>query len=413
MSNGADTLEKHHLFEAFLDTLEQVFCRFTCVDAAIRLTYVSRTVYDWTGCKPTTWVTQGRNWLEFVHPAERQTLLHTLAQARDRREGFVIEYRLIGDPVRTVRHTARYVGREHDGSPVFWHGCLEDITAFRRAQSDLERSQLLQNMGRLAAGIAHEINTPIQFIGDNLHFLTEAWEALCLQYRHLLQIVRQAGLEPDLSASSQSDLSFILTEAPDAIRQSLDGIERISTLISAMRDFSHLDERRMATANLNRAISSALTLLRNELKYTVEVQTELDPALPEVFCSVDELSQAIINLLINAGDSIREKIDKGLYRRGRICVRTQKQQEAVEISISDDGMGIPAAIQPRIFERFFTTKRNTEARGTGQGLAMVQAVVERRHRGQLTFHTEVGRGTTFVLRIPIGGPPEREGRSCG
>ncbi len=238
--------------------------------------------------------------------------------------------------------------------------------------------------------------------------MAEAWEALCAQYRHLLEIVRQAALEPTTNAASQAGMSFILTEAPDAIRQSLDGIERISALISAMRDFSHLDERRMAAVDLNRAVQSVLTLLRNELKYTVDVQTELDPSLPEVYCSVDEISQAIINLLINAGDSIKEKIEKGLYRRGQISVRTRAMDEWVEISISDDAMGIPADIQPHIFERFFTTKRYTDAKGTGQGLAMVKAIVEQHHRGKLTFQTEIGQGTTFMLQIPVGGSAQKE-----
>ncbi len=408
MLNTADTRFKQEEFEAFLDTFEQVFCRFICYDQTLRLTYVSGAIYGWTGCAPSAFIAHQRNWLDWVHPADRTILLDTVEQARRQHEGFVIDYRLIGEPVRIIRHTARYAGRENGHGADLWNGFLEDITAFRRTQNDLERSQLLQNMGRLSAGIAHEINTPIQFIGDNLHFLAEAWEALCAQYRHLLEIVRQAALEPTTNAASQAGMSFILTEAPDAIRQSLDGIERISALISAMRDFSHLDERRMAAVDLNRAVQSVLTLLRNELKYTVDVQTELDPSLPEVYCSVDEISQAIINLLINAGDSIKEKIEKGLYRRGQISVRTRAMDEWVEISISDDAMGIPADIQPHIFERFFTTKRYTDAKGTGQGLAMVKAIVEQHHRGKLTFQTEIGQGTTFMLQIPVGGSAQKE-----
>ncbi len=410
MLHGADILTAQAEFEAFLDGLDQVFCRCYWLDDAIRLAYVSGSVERWTGVSPSAFVDDGRDWLEQIHPTDRHILPEAIAAAAaECREAFTVDYRLAaGKAVRIVRHTARRASKG-EGLPVCWNGCIEDITALRQAQKDLERTQLLQNMGRLAAGIAHEINTPIQFIGDNLHFLAEAWEALCLQYRHQQQNLRQAGLECQSGAPGPSELSFILSEAPDAIRQSLEGIDRISTLIAAMRDFSHLDERRMARADLNRIIHSTLTLLRNELKYTVEMKTELDPALSEVYCSTDEISQAMINLLINAGHSIKDKIDKGLYKRGQICVRTRRIDDQAEISIADNGMGIPEDIQPRIFERFFTTKRtNAQVQGTGQGLAMVQSIIQQRHHGQVTFETRLGEGTTFRLRIPFGSPSDRE-----
>jgi len=262
-------------------------------------------------------------------------------------------------------------------------------------------------MGWLVAGIAHEINTPIQFIGDNLHFLDEAWEALCAYLRAL----KQSTLSPPEAVESANtvnqNIDFLLTEAPDAIRQSLEGIERISGLVAAMRDFSRLDERRMAAADLNRAVRSTLTILRNELKYTADVCTELDTSLPEVHCSVDEISRVLLNLLINAGHSIKEKIDKGLFTRGRICVRTQQLDKQIEICVSDDGMGIPDAIRHRIFERFFTTKRDSQTQGTGQGLAMARSIIEEHHHGRLTFESKVECGTTFTIRIPLEESTER------
>ncbi len=409
MLHGADILTAQTEFEAFLDGLDRVFCRCYGLDGAVRLAYVSGAVERWTGVSQAAFVAGGRDWLEQIHPADRHILPEAMERVADCREGFAVDYRLAAsEPARLVRHTARCASND-GASPVMWNSCIEDITALRQTQKDLERTQLLQNMGRLAAGIAHEINTPIQFIGDNLHFLAEAWEALCLQCRHQQQTIRQAGLSQQPAESAQSNMSFILSEAPDAIRQSLEGVERIGTLIAAMRDFSHLDERRMAKADLNGIIHSTLTLLRNELKYTVEVHTELDPALSEVYCSMDEISQVMINLLINASHSIREKIDKGLYKRGRIEVRSRHIEDLAEISIADDGMGIPEDIQPRIFERFFTTKRtNAQVQGTGQGLAMVQSIIRQRHHGQVTFETRLGEGTTFRLRIPIGRPSDQE-----
>jgi PAS domain S-box-containing protein len=402
MMKESCTAAAQGLSEGFLDTLPQVFCRFYAFAQSLRFDYISHAVFDWTGCTPETFVVKGLNWLDQIHPSDRYILLEAMEKAEGHPEGFVVEYRMVctADTVRYVRHMGRCAAME-EGQPPMWNGCIEDITPIHQAQQELERSQLLQNMGRLVAGIAHEINTPIQFIGDNLHFLAEAWEAMCLQLRTLKDASPVKDSESRRTSSGWPDMDFLFSEAPDAIRQSLEGIERVSDLVSAMRDFSRLDERRMATADLNRAIHSALTLLRNELKYTADVRTELDPALPEVYCSIDEISRVLMNLLVNAGHSIKEKIDKGLFSRGQICVRTRRVDNLVEIAIIDNGMGIPEAIRQRIFERFFTTKRNSQAHGTGQGLAMARSIIEERHSGRIGFESAVGQGTTFYIRIPL------------
>jgi signal transduction histidine kinase len=411
MTKETYTAATQGLSEEFLDTLPQVFCRFYAVAQTLRFDYISHAVFDWTGCTPETFVLEGLNWLERIHPSDRRLLLEALDKAEGHPEGFVVEYRIIdaADSVRYVRHRGRCAAAEEGQVPT-WNGCMEDITSIHQAQQDLERSQLLQNMGRLVAGIAHEINTPIQFIGDNLHFLAEAWEAMCLQLRTLKSAASDKDNQTERANAGQRDMDFLLSEAPDAIRQSLEGIERVSDLVSAMRDFSRLDERRMAAADLNRAVHSTLTLLRNELKYTADIRMELDPALSEVYCSIDEISRVLMNLLVNAGHSIKEKIDKGLFSRGLICVRTRRIDKQVEIAIIDNGMGIPEAIRQRIFERFFTTKRNSQAHGTGQGLAMARSIVEERHHGQIEFESAVEQGTTFYLRIPLGRQSEGTGR---
>lgn len=399
------------LSEGFLDTLPQVFCRFYSFAQTLRFDYISHAVFDWTGCAPETFVAEGLNWLDRIHPSDRYILLEAMEKAESHPEGFVVEYRMThtADRVRYVRHTGRCAAME-EGQPPMWNGCIEDVTPIQQAQQDLERSQLLQNMGRLVAGIAHEINTPIQFIGDNLHFLSEAWEAMCLQLRTLKDAASGKDSESRHTNAGQRDMDFLFSETPDAIRQSLEGIERVSDLVSAMRDFSRLDERRMAAADLNRAIHSTLTLLRNELKYTAEVRMELDPTLQEVYCSIDEINRVLMNLLVNAGHSIKEKIDKGLFSRGLICIRTRRVDKLVEISITDNGMGIPEAIRQRVFERFFTTKRNSQAHGTGQGLAMARSIIEERHSGRIGFESAVGQGTTFYIRIPLGCRSEGTGR---
>lgn len=408
MSKDAFTVTAQTLPEGFLDTLPQVFCRFYRTAEVIRFEYVSQTVSNWTGQEPETFVTEGLNWLDRVYPLDRQLLLEAMDRSAGQEDEFVVDYRILDttDNIRYIRHTARLVPAG-DGQTQVWNGCMEDVTPIRQTQQDMERSQLLQNMGRLVAGIAHEINTPIQFIGDNLHFLEEAWTAIGSQFKRLARSIHQEDNTAEPIDTGAQDMSFFFSEVPDAIRQSLEGVERVSGLVSAMRDFSRLDERRMASADLNRAVRSTLTLLRNELKYTAEVQMLLDPALPEVYCSIDEISRVLLNLLINAGHSVKEKIDKGLFTRGTISVRTRSLDQQVEISITDNGMGIPEEIRQRIFERFFTTKRNTQAQGTGQGLAMARSIIEERHHGHISFETKVGEGTTFYICIPIGHQSER------
>jgi len=388
MSNALQSVAE--TLGGLMDCLPQMFCRFWFDKNGVFLDAVSAAVVELTGRKPEAFTVERLNWLELIHPSDRGILSEAIAQRPV--GGFVVEYRLcaVGGSIRYVRHT----GRPIDDDGTFWAGCVEDMTAIRQAQQELERSQQLQNLGRLAAGIAHEINTPIQFIGDNLHFLAEAWEAMAAQLRRL-------AAETGGAAMASADLEFMLTEAPDAIRQSLEGVERIGGLVAAMRDFSHLDERRMAPADLNRIVRSTLTLLRNELKYAADVHFQADAALPEVYCAGDDISRVLLNLLINAGHSIKEKIEKGLYQRGTITVSARRLQDYVEIAVADNGMGIPAEIRHRIFERFFTTKRNSPMQGTGQGLSMVQAIVEQRHNGRIWFETEEGQGTTFIVRLPI------------
>ena len=174
-----------------------------------------------------------------------------------------------------------------------------------------------------------------------------------------------------------------------------------------MRDFSHIDERRKAPANINRALNSTIIILRNNLKYAADVEKELDPNLPEVFCCVDDLNQVFMNLLINACHSIEEAIQAGRYKRGLIRVRTYQDGDHVVVSISDTGMGIPENIREKIFERFFTTK-GKDRKGTGQGLATVLSIVRDKHNGTISLDSEVGVGTTFTVRLPVDTGQKRE-----
>lgn len=276
------------------------------------------------------------------------------------------------------------------------------------AMRKLERTQMLQNLGKLTAGIAHEINTPIQFIGDNLQFLSDGFDdllSLVDEYEKLQTETVQSGAvnnkdERILAAKAKSDLDFFTREVPKAIAQSIDGIKRVSSMISAMRDFSHIDERRFDRADLNKAIKSTVVILRNEIKYVADVETDLDDNLPAVMCCKDEIQQVFLNLIINAAHSIGDCAGEG-GERGVIKISSGVKDECAVFTISDTGKGISSEIREKIFEPFFTTK--APGQGTGQGLSIVRSVVTERHEGNLELESTEGVGTTFTIYIPIEG----------
>jgi signal transduction histidine kinase len=280
---------------------------------------------------------------------------------------------------------------------------------------ELLQSQKLKAIGALAAGVAHEINTPIQFVGDNTRFLHDAFTDLAKlleQYELLYQQIRAGVDKPALDSVEEArgrvDLEFLRAEIPVSLDQTLDGIGRVATIVRALKSFSHVDAGAQKTASdLNSALESTIVVARNELKYVADVETAFGE-LPQVICYLGDLNQVFLNLMLNAAHSIGDVIE-GTGKKGRIRVETHVDStpdgDWAEVSISDTGMGIPEGVRGRIFEPFFTTK--PVGKGTGQGLALAHTVVVEKHGGALTFDTEMGRGTTFHVRIPVNGvvPP--------
>ena len=262
-----------------------------------------------------------------------------------------------------------------------------DIRDRKQLEVELRGAQKLEAVGRLAAGIAHEINTPVQFVSDSLHFVREAVVDLCGVVR------RGPAVQPD----DDPDLAYVLENAPKAIDRALDGLDRVATLVRSLKEFAHPDEKEMGPVDLNRAIRSTLTVARNELRYVADVETDL-AELPMVMCHAGDVNQALLNIVVNAAHAIADVV-KGSTRRGRIHVVSRREGDDVVISVSDTGAGIPEAVRELIFDPFFTTKE--AGRGTGQGLAIARNVIVEKHAGTLTFDTEVGKGTTFRLRLPI------------
>ena len=279
---------------------------------------------------------------------------------------------------------------------------IENVSALA-----LERvqAQKLESVGRLAAGVAHEINTPVQFVSDNVQFVrTSINDIACVihAYRSLREAVQSAG---DVGAAARhageaetaADLDYIMENATLAMDSSIEGLGRIATIVRSMKEFAHPDQAGKTLADLNQAIRSTLVVAHNEYKFVAEIGTQFGE-LPLVPCHIGEINQVVLNLLVNAAHAIADVV-KDSGRLGKLTVGTRLDGDAVEISIGDTGTGIPETARDKVFDPFFTTKE--VGRGTGQGLAIAHGVVVNKHGGTLRFETETGKGTTFYIRLPI------------
>ena len=279
----------------------------------------------------------------------------------------------------------------------------------------LGQAQKLESVGRLAAGIAHEINTPTQYVGDNIEFLQIAYESIVRLLGMLRQVVAAAAVgrvAPQLVAEAQkviaaANLEYLMTQIPRAIEQSIEGIERISSIVQAMKEFSHPGTAEKTFADLNHCIRSTVTVSRNEWKYVADLETDLDGSLPQVLCLPGDLNQAILNMIVNAAHAIGDVVGDSAERKGRITVSTRQDGAWAEVRIADTGAGIPEEIRDRIFDPFFTTKE--VGRGTGQGLAIARNVIVDKHGGTILVASEVGKGTTFTIRLLITGSDPASG----
>jgi signal transduction histidine kinase len=252
----------------------------------------------------------------------------------------------------------------------------------------------LEAVGRLAAGIAHEINTPIQYIADSVHFIGEAFEEMCTA----VQGYRQAhsnGARPAAPVEDGLDLPYLEQNVPEAVERALLGLDRVATLVKAMKEFGQPARVQKASADLNRAITTTLSVARSAYQEVADVELELGD-VPEVRCHLAELNEVFLQLIVNAAHAIGE-----LHvppAKGTIRIRTWCDAASMFVSVSDNGTGIPEHIRTRVFDPFFTTK--PVGRGSGQGLAIARSIIVDRHGGTLTFETATGRGSSFLVRIP-------------
>ena len=290
-----------------------------------------------------------------------------------------------------------------EGKPALSLFLAEDRTERRALEAQLTQAQKLESIGQLAAGVAHEINTPIQYIGDNTHFLKEAFDsvlqaAACID--ELIALARRA--DPTAAAALETrvadcGLDFLRDQVPEALDHTLQGVKHVAGIVRAMKEFSHPGSDEKTPFELNRAVETTVTVTRNEWKYVAHLDTALDPDLPKVLGFPGDINQALLNLIVNASHAI-QAAGKGESAKGNITITTRVAGEFVEVAVRDDGCGIPPAVRHRIFDPFFTTK--PIGKGTGQGLAIVHAAIVKRHGGTVRVDSEVGKGTTFTLALP-------------
>ncbi len=339
---------------------------------------------------------------EQIHPDDREKVISASAEAVRTGVGQIVEYRM-------QCKDGKYLTLESHGS--FIRNSKNEVEALVISARDVghrrteEQAQKLQAIGQLAAGIAHEINTPVQFVSDNISFLGKAWRQFqpvlqsCSQVHSSSQVDDCPLLTPGLPLQ---ELAWLRQEIPEAISQSLEGAKRISKIVSAMRKFSHAGTGDKTLVDINDALETTITVAHNEIKRVTEVETRFQSDLPKAMCFPSEMNQAFLNLIVNASHAIADARGLGLHTKGMLVVRTRVVENDVQIEIQDNGAGIPDKIRHRIFEPFFTTK--AVGKGTGQGLAICHDIVVHKHHGQIWFQTEVGQGTTFFIRIPIASP---------
>jgi two-component system, NtrC family, sensor kinase len=381
------------------------------------ITYVNRRFTECTGYTPEEVMGQNPRLLKSGHtpPEEYRHLWGTITRGEEWR-GELRNRKKNGDlywesvVISPIRNAA--------GETSHFLAVKEDITEQKLAESHARQAQKMKAIGQLAAGIAHEINTPIQFVGDNVRFIKEAWQSLD-SLISLCQSVESQSIPADFSGRvrrllEDCDAGYLRSEIPGALDQSLDGIGRVAKIVHAMKEFSHPGSDEKQPADVNELILTTLTVSRNEWKYVAEVETFLQKDLLMVPCHPGELNQVLLNLLVNAAHAIAEVVGDGSAAKGKITVRTIQDGQFTTISIQDTGAGIRPEIQSRIFDPFFTTK--AVGRGTGQGLSLAHNSIVKKHGGKIWFESAVGTGTTFYIQLPMTGGPHTRGEThsvCG
>ena len=296
-----------------------------------------------------------------------------------------------------------------NNKPLGYVIVFQDVTEKQKIETQSALSQKMESIGQLASGIAHEINTPIQYVGDNLRYLNRSFIKIiegiqvyqACTAKHVNKVLTTADLDSVESQIDARKVQRYIEDIPNAINESLEGVERVRKIVLAMREFTHPSQKEKHFADINHGIETTITISRNEWKYVADLETDLESDLPLVNCQIDEINQVILNMVVNSAQAIQDKILPDANQKGKIWVKTRKHDQWVQIIISDTGSGIPESIKKRVFDPFFTTKG--VGKGTGQGLYLAHNIIVNKHGGHISLESETGQGTTFIIELPISG----------
>jgi PAS domain S-box-containing protein len=340
-----------------------------------------------------------QQWLSMIHADDLAPTMALMQEQRDTGGDFRAEYRMRhkDGSWRWIHCFGRAASNPDPNAPKRMAGVHLDVTERREAELRSHTAERLESVGKLAAGVAHEINTPVQFVSDSIYFVRDGlYELLALTDR-LRTLAARDQCNANAIAALSTHLPYLVENLPKALERSLDGLKRVSEIVSSMRELAHPDRPEMSDIDINHVIQNALVVARSEYKYVAEIETDLTP-LPPVRGHAGELNQVVLNLLVNASHAIGDLIGES-ERKGLIRIATRVEGASVVISVSDTGAGIAANIRHRVFEPFFTTKE--VGRGTGQGLAISHNIIVNRHNGMIDFDSTVGKGTVFRVRLPL------------
>lgn len=391
---------------ALLDLAEAMTHAVAILDAAGLVTWANRGFTRLTGFGP--WDTAGRSFTGLVRLGgadEGPTLDVGDALAAGRSFAATVSLHRKDGAMRWADLDMHPV-TEAGGPAVAHVVVLTDATEREQTSTRLAHAERLATIGRLAAGVAHEIATPVQFIGDSVQFLRDAITDLAAVMAALRR-VRQAvtdgadaaeAARAAIAVEDAADLDYLIDNAPRAVESCVEGLDRVSAIVRSLKEFAHPQQSAMSSTDLNHIVRSTLTLARNEYKYVADLDTTFG-VLPPVTCIAGSISQVVLNLVVNAAHAVGDVV-KASGGKGRIAVSTHVEGEHAVITVRDSGSGIADDVRPHIFEAFYTTK--AVGKGTGQGLALAWAIVAGDHAGAIDVESAPGQGATFRVRLPAG-----------
>ena len=391
-------------------------------EASLRVEYISDNISQF-GFTSESFMSGEMSLLDLIHPDDAPDVVRTMLQhARSGEEEVELEFRITsGDAACRWVHLQGWYAHDDEDNPLYCQGVFMDISERKHIEEEralmeirLRQAQKLESMGQLAAGIAHEINTPTQFVGDSIHFLQSSFGDICTLLSEYDQLLQSAAVAPPSQEqlhllqelNEELDLDFLRDEIPHALERSLKGIKRIADIVLAMKEFSHPGGSERSMVDINKTIENALIVAKNEWKYVADIETSLDSRLPLIRCIPGEINQVILNIIVNAAQAVDEALGKSPDSKGTITIRTAQQDNQIRIDIGDTGCGISDELKSRIFDPFFTTKE--VGKGTGQGLTIAYNIVVNRHGGTISFASIPDQGTTVTILLPVEGIEEED-----